>query len=261
MRFTNPALAAGMLCMVACAHLPQHAAGPVTPDRPGYTDGAVPLAPGVVQVEGGVTSDRTAAAAYDSYGEMLVRGGVAPRVELRLFGNSFGVRRATDGIVSRGLEDAKVGVKVGLVSRPDSVAGPLPNVALLLATTVPSGTPGMGAGAAQPEVKVALSWTTGTPVSVYANSALARSWDGSAWSTRAAVSVATWCAVTSRFAVFGEGISIRSMSGPMPPAAYADAGATFLLTDQIQVDARFGRGVGRGVSEERFVGLGIARRW
>jgi hypothetical protein len=67
------------------------------------------------------------------------------------------------------MEDVKVGAKFKIRAVPDSVHSWLPNAALLAATTLATGATGIGAGAAQPAAKLAINWTTPSPLSLYAN--------------------------------------------------------------------------------------------
>ncbi len=256
-----------VLAAGACASL--GAPGAAVPDRPGYTDTPTALPARAVELEAGWTDDRTAAApgiagtAYVTVGEALLRVGVGARTELRVFGNSFATSR-TDGTPTvRGMEDVKLGAKINLRAVPDGVHSLLPSAALLVAATLPTGASGISAGSAQPEVKLAVSWTTPSPFSVYANAGLGSFETASGRVTRQWTSVAGWWAVSPKVSVYGEGLSIGRVSGNGGGASSndIDAGATYLLNDRFQIDVRVGRGVGSALSRERFIGAGFARRW
>jgi hypothetical protein len=260
-------LACGLFTFAACATF--GAPGPVSADRPGYTDTPAALPARAVQLEAGVTDDRVgtapgvSATEYRTFGETLLRFGVGARTELRLFANSYAAR-LTDGSSSvRGIEDAKVGAKVNLRAVPDSVHSWLPSTALLAATTVATGAKGISAGAAQPETKLAVSWTTPSPFSVYANLGYGAIETGSGRATRAWTSVAGWWAVTPRVSLFAEGLTIGRVRGSGTGTAGndVDAGLTFLINDRFQVDLRAGHGLGSETSHEQFIGAGLARRW
>src|SRR5438067_2547634 len=89
-------VAAWGLGLSACAGAHLGAPGPAAPDRPGYTDTPVALPAHAVQLETGVTDDRTgpdgARTRYVTAGEILLRFGVGGNTELRVFGNSYGMR-------------------------------------------------------------------------------------------------------------------------------------------------------------------------
>jgi hypothetical protein len=258
-------VAAGLLGACATVGAP----GPVVPDRPGYTDTPTALPAGALQLETGVTDDRTSggpgtpATDYRSFGEVLVRAGIGARTELRLFANSYAVRTADRTPKVSGMEDAKFGAKFSLRAAPDSVHGWLPNAALLAATTLATGTIGLSAGAAQPEAKLAINWSTPSPFSLYANIGAATIYTNSGRASRAWTSVAAWWAVNSRVSAFAEGIGFGRLSGSGNGTAGndVDAGLTLLVTDRFQLDVRAGRGLGSETSNERFIGAGLARRW
>jgi hypothetical protein len=255
------------LALGACASL--EAPGPVVADRPGYTDTPTALPAHAVQLEAGVTGDRINAdygagrTDYLSLGEVLLRLGVGARTELRLFGNSYGTRITTGSPNVSGMEDIKVGAKVNLRAVPDSIHSWLPSAALLVATTLPTGAANIGAGAAQPEVKLAVNWTTPSPFSVYANLGAGAIETGSGHASRAWASVAGWWALNPSVSLFVEGLGIGRLSGAGTGTAgnYFDGGFTYLLNDRFQLDIRFGHGVGSETAQESFIGAGFARRW
>lgn len=259
-------MGAAAACLVgACAHF--GAPGPVAADRPGYTDTPVALPPHAVQLETGVTDDRSgpegARTEYVSAGETLLRLGVGASAELRLFGNSYAIRTVDNTPRVRGMEDAKLGAKVSLRAIPDSVHSWAPNAALLAATTLPTGASGLTAGSAQPEAKIAMNWTTPTPFSLYSNVGYGTIYNETGRAQRVWTSVASWWAVNPRASVFVEGLVFGRISGSGSGTAArdADAGVTWLVTDRFQLDLRAGRGFGSESSTERFVGVGLARRW
>ncbi|MFI5232189.1 MAG: transporter [Gemmatimonadales bacterium] len=245
-------------CGCATLHSPP---GPVITDRPGYTDTPTVLPGGAVQVEAGYTSDRTGSTTYQSAGELLLRAGIGSRLEVRLFGNSYATRTISGGPGVSGLEDSKLGAKLALIDKPDSVHTLMPKLALLAATTLPTGARAFGAGVAQPEAKLAASWTTSTPFSVYSNAAIGGVYDGTGWGDHGWGSVAVWYGESSRVSFFVEGIHIYNISGDAPAATDVDGGLTLGFGDRFQVDARIGRGVGGLNGSERFVGVGMGRRF
>jgi hypothetical protein len=235
--------------------------GAVSPDRPGYTDTPPVLPSGALQLEVGYTDDRMGTLEYSTIGETLLRVGVGGRSEVRLFGNSFATRSITGLPSVSGMEDPKFGMKTTLHTKPDSIHSAMPNVAALAALTLPMGATPFRALHAQPEAKLAANWTTPTPFSVYSNFGVGAAYDGVAWGKRGWVSTAVWYAVNPKVSVFGEGITVRQLSGSTLPSNDVDAGITYLVNDRFQLDLRAGHGFGSASSGERFVGVGLARRW
>ena len=235
--------------------------GPVVADRPGYTDTPTALPARGYQIESGVTDDHVDSVAYRSVGEILVRVGIGHRTELRFFGNSLGIRSVPGIETTNGLEDAKVGAKVALHTAPDSVHTLAPRAAILAATTLATGAENRTAHKAQPEAKLALAWTTSGPFSFYSNFGYGALYDGAAWGTHGWGSLAVWYAVNPKVSLFGEGLAVGRVSGSATSANYVDAGATWLVTNQFQIDVRGGHGLSGGATHEHFFGAGLAWRW
>ena len=254
----GPMMAAATACGCAGRISPP---GPVSSDRPGYTDTPPALPAGALQLEAGVTSDRAGSVHYTAIGETLLRLGVGARSELRLFGNSYATRSVTGLATDRGMEDPKIGIKTNLRAIPDSVHAAMPNIAALAAVTLPTGGTAFRSTHAQPEVKLAANWTTPTPLSVYSNLGAGAVYDGVTWGRRGWISTQIWYAVSPQVSVFGEGIAVRTLSGSALPSNDLDAGITYLINDRLQVDLRAGRGVGSVSTTERFIGAGFSKRW
>lgn len=246
--------------VAACIH-PQTPPGPVLPDRPGFSDMPNVLPAGAVQIESGFTDDRAAGVKYQTVGEALLRIGVGRGVEVRFFGNSFATRTGAGVPPARGMEDAKLGAKFRLIELPDSAHGWTPTLAFEIASSLPTGATGLTAGVAQPEAKLAANWTTSTPFSFAANVGLAKAFDGAAWSNEGSAVASTSFDVTEHLSLFAEGMRVLTLSGPSQQATYIDGGVTYTLGEQLQLDAHIGRGVSPGVSGERSLGFGIARRF
>lgn len=251
----------------ACASL--GAPGPVVADRPGYTDTPTALPARALQLEAGITDDRVGAFSgspateYRTLGELLLRVGVGASIELRAFANSYATRNTRGAPSTSGMEDIKIGAKLNLRAVPDSVHTWLPNAALLVASTVATGAGGISAGAAQPEAKLAVNWTTAGPFSLYANLGVGAIQTGTGQASRAWVSAAGWYALHPRVSLFVEGLTIARVSGSGSGTSgnNIDGGITFLVNDRFQIDLRAGAGVGSELSQERFIGAGFARRW
>jgi hypothetical protein len=219
------------------------------------------LPTGAVQLESGFTDDLAAGTKYQTVGEALLRVGVGRGVEVRMFGNSFALRSGGGVPVARGMEDAKVGVKVRLIEQPDSVHGLTPTLALLAASSLPTGASALSARVAQPEAKLAANWTTNGAFSFAANAGVAKSFDGAAWSTQASAVASTSFDINEHISLFAEGMRLGTITGLLQPSTYIDGGITVLLGDQLQLDAHVGRGTSRAVADERSFGFGIARRF
>lgn len=229
---------------------PADAQDPLITDRPDFTESAAVIERGHVQLEGGTTFTRFEDTDELALGEILLRIGIAPRLELRLAPGSYvwidGPEEEVDG-----LEDAAIGAKAMLAE------GEIP-VAVLFGTSVPTGSHDVGGGVWEPEVKLALAreagnasmgtnvgwvWTEGEDERLHRG--LASATVGLPLGERAGLFLETYGFVTE---------------GAGGEEAYFDAGVTRLLSDDFQLDARLGVGLGAD-SADWFAGVGAARRW
>lgn len=254
--FLRAARAVTAVIAGACAHFAS-APGPVVTDRPGYSDAPTVLPVGALQLETGYTYDHVGDATYQTLGEALLRWGVQKRVELRGSPNSY-VLRSDRGQMVRGVEDARLGAKVRLL-RPDTARPFAPEVAVVIATTLPTGSARLSAGHVVPEAKFIGNWNVPHGASVLLNAGLLDIGQSSV-SMRFAGSGALWYAAARRVATFVELFSATNLRGQRNVVRNADAGATYLIGDRTQFDVRVGRSIG-DERLERFVGIGFARRW
>lgn len=238
------------------------------PDRPGYSYSTVTVPAGGVQLESGATEARAGSFTYRTVGEALLRVGAGRGTELRLSGQSFASR--VDGAaplgarMTRGVEDARVGVKQRLVAGHGAQGVAATSVAVIAGSTVPSGSAGFGAGAWQPEAALLVTTPLTAHFSVVENlsdsyAAAATTPDGRR-GHRLGASVAGWYAFSGRVSAFGEYAGSRVAGAAAPASHYVDSGVAFAPVGHLQLDVRAGMGM-NGVPGDRFVGAGVTRRW
>lgn len=244
-----------LLAVVACAHRRAGAVapGPIVTDRPDFTEATAVVAAGHVQAEGGYTLSGEGRLHEHSFGELLLRVGLAPRAELRLTSNYVVARAGT--LQSSGMEDASVGAKLGFL---DAAHGIVPATSIIVATSVPTGASAVSDGRATPEAKLVLGWDLpfGTSLGVNAN-----------WSRpvdeRGRLDAHAWSAsfghgITERVGAYAEAFSLSEVRGG-PAARFANGGLSFAASDALQFDVRAGAQLGG--SHAFFTGVGISRRW
>ena len=240
----------------------------VSPDRPGFSYAPGTLPAGAVQLETGATDAHAGTQSYRTVGEALLRVGVVAGTELRVSGQSFAVR--TDAAAplgtrtATGTEDARVGVKQRLVAGHGSTGLGATSLALLAGTTVPSGSPGFGARAWQPEATLLVNTPLTARFSLVENvsdsyAAASATPDGRR-RHRVGGTVAGWYTVSSKLSAFGEYAGSRLAGTAAPAAHYVDAGVALAPVGHVQLDLRAGAGM-NGVPGDRFVGAGLVRRW
>jgi hypothetical protein len=223
---------------------PAAAQEPLVTDRPDFTESASAVERGHAQLEGGATLTDKDGENQVALGEVLVRVGVAPRLELRVAGNSY---VASDG--EGGFEDAGLGLKLVIVE----------NTALLAGTSVPTGSSGVGSDAWDPEVRLAHQRALGD-LAVGANVGWFSSKSEGDRRHGGLASLALGIPLSDRDGVFLEAYGLAA-EGTGGEEAYVDGGLTRLLSDDFQLDARVGIGIAGDDAADWYVGVGAARRW
>lgn len=229
---------------------------PIETDRPDQTESATLVPAGIVQLEGGVTATRSGAAHTASYGEALVRIGLHRTLELRIEPLTQTSVHAPGAPSVNGLEDAAVGIKTPLY-RPDSSRRVLPNVSLLLATALPTGSRPFRGDGLQPEAKLAAQWSLGERLGLATNLTARRGREAgeSYWERGASASFGF--DLTPRTGSYLEWYATRD--GREPSAVHViNGGLTYRVTGDFQLDGRVGRVIGE---KGGYVGVGMGRRW
>jgi hypothetical protein len=248
-----------VLTLIACAlTLPAVAAPeePLVGDRPDFTESALTIAPGRAQFEAGITDARGGDREVTDVGEVLVRVGLARRTEARIFLGSWVDLSGPEG-EDTGARNAALGVKQGLLTGE----GARPQLALLASATLPTGSEDLAARQVQPSLTVAAEWDLserfglGTNLgwaSLYVNERDDRF--DSVW-----LSASLGFSASDRLGLFLEGFGFQREEIDGDARAYADLGATYLITADFQLDIRYGRGF-NGVDDEWFAGGGVVWR-
>ncbi len=223
---------------------PTYAQEPLVTDRPDFTESASAVERAHFQLEGGFTlTDKDGENEY-AVGEVLLRIGIAPRLELRIAGNSY---VASDG--DDGFEDAGVGVKLMIVE----------DTAVLAGTSVPTGSSGVGSDAWEPEVRLAHQRVLGD-LAVGANVGWFSTEVDDERRHGGLASLAFGIPLTDRDGLFLEAYGIAT-EGSGGEEAYVDGGLTRFFSDDFQLDARVGVGIAGDDAADWFFGVGAARRW
>lgn len=230
---------------------------PLVADRPDFTESALAVDPGRVQVESGYTLSRRGGATEHAVGEVLARVGLARPVELRIAPNSYRVVE-TDGGTAHGVADPALGTKVTLLEPGPSAAPALPSVAVLASTSLPAGDEAVSPGGAEPEAALALGWDL-APVSVGANLGHARALHGGERFGRTAASAAVGVPVGGDLDAYLEYYTLRPGAPGSGAEDVVNGGLTLLLSPDAQLDARAGAGLGDG-APELVLGAGLSLR-
>jgi hypothetical protein len=191
-------------------------------------------------------------------GEALLRIGLAERAELRLGLSSYSRIREGD-LELAGFEDFSVGCKFKLIE-----GGPArslrPHLAVIAATSVPSGSDDLRADTPQPEVKLAIGWDLSDRLGLAAN--LNGGWpseEGERY-RQFSGSVSLGLGISERLGGFIEYFGFVPESLGAGDRDFVDGGLTWLVRPNLQLDARAGVAL-RGVEGHLFGGFGLAQRW
>jgi hypothetical protein len=244
-------------CLAAAFALAGDERPPIDPDRPDLTNGPRSVAAGQVQVETGATVTDIGSARTLSVGEVLLRLGLGADVEVRLGLNSWDRTRDV-GRVSSGWEDVTVGCKLGLwTGRPDRG---LPALGVILASDVPSGSAGVGAGAPQPSVVLLAEWELGADTSLGVNLGWSRLREDGRRFDQGLASASLSFPLAGRTGAFVELYALAPENRGGPATRYVDAGLTYLIGTDVQLDVRLGAGL-NDAAAKGFAGAGLSVRW
>lgn len=248
------------MALVVLAYGPVSAQQRMVTDRPYFTQTTSTVLPGVYQLEAGYTFRRFGRTDTHRIGEPLLRTGLIEGLELRVGLPSFlsASREDPGGVDESGIGDAHLGMKLGLFE--SGVAEGLPSLALLLGTGVPVGDDFFGADGWEPEARLALDWSFTERLGLGANVNYAqRDPDLGDRYDEWGASVLLGFPLTRTLSGFGEYFAIRpDVGGDLDQL---DAGVTWLMSRDLQLDARIGVGIDSPVDDDFFIGVGFAKRF
>ncbi|MDQ6871883.1 MAG: transporter [Gemmatimonadota bacterium] len=257
-RLPGCCLLVAILVLSACAPIGkvETPAPVIEADRPDFTESPETVPPGSIQAEGGYTYNRDESGTSQSIGELLVRVPAGHRAELRVGFNSYVIEHAA-GRVRRGFEDMEIGTKVRIIEQEDPSL--VPNVSILLLSTLPTGRARIGSRVMQPTAKLALGWQLSERLSLQSNANYTyASEDGtrfSQWATSASLGAD----VTPRLETFLEWFGTSPPSLGAKRADYLDTGAAMKFGSSLRLDARVGANA--RTTGDYFAGVGVSRRW
>ncbi|WP_417392864.1 transporter [Gimesia sp.] len=238
---------------------------PLQTDRPNFTSTSVTVGKGVTQLEFGYTyldsEEQGADVKYQSFGEFLFRRGiVADWMEFRL---SFSpLEQATDaGLYQNttfGSQDLGLALQFALTPQQ----GILPEMALITSMSVPTGSSAFTANQVEPGIDLVYAWTLNDFVNVAASTQGYGDVDDSGESF---LEIAQSCSVgytlTEKLGAFTEWfVLIPSGARTARTEHYFDAGFTYLITNNLQLDLSAGVGL-NDAADAYFVGAGCSIRF
>lgn len=222
---------------------------PMVTDRPDFTESAVAVRR--LQIEAGYTLTPDGATDDHRVGEVLLRIPAVDRLELRL-GLPSWEGSGPPGI-DEGFGDASVGAKVELVRGGTTGR---PRVALLAGADLP--VDDRGSEGAVPGARLAASMPLSPRLGLAVNAGAASSEDPAGRFAELVGSVALGLELGGGLGVYGELYGFERTGG-RPADGFADAGVTWGLGPDLQLDARVAVPLD-GDGEDFALGVGISAR-
>ena len=247
------ALALALALAVPCAGQAPKSLPPIDTDRPDLTDGTATVARGHLQVESGYTvvTSRSDLKSF-SVPELLARIGVFAGAELRIAATFRSLDQSNSSLASSGWDDLQLGTKIRLLPQ----VGNRPSISMEAFASLPTGAKTIAAGRALPGAALLAQWDSDGPWSVGAELQAARgAEDGVSWTPSLSIQFRPADAVQ----FYGEFYSLQSTGAGSPGESYFNSGVLYLLSNDVQVDARIGIGLNHAATQHSF-GVGIALR-
>jgi len=247
-----------LVLLVACATTSrvENPAPSLEADRPDFTESPETVPPGSIQAEAGYTFRSEEGRTSHSIGELLVRIPAGSRAEARLGLKSYAIEHSP-GSELRGFEDIEIGAKIKLIEREEPSA--VPNVSVLLLSTLPTGHRGIGSSVMQPGGKLALGWQLTDRLSVESNANYFYASENGTRFSQWAGSASLGVEITPRLVSFVEWFGTIPVALGAGRADYVNVGAGLGFGSALKLDARVGTNTRS--TRDYFVGFGVSRRW
>lgn len=234
---------------------PAQTEAPLVTDRPDFTESALTVPRGSLQLESGYTFTGAEDADEHTLGEVLLRIGLLDRLEARI-GLGAHAWIEAPGEDASGFEDPSLGMKAVLAR--EETAGVA--AAVLAGTSVPIGDGDVGEDDWQPEIKLAVSRGLSEAFALAANAGYARASEDGEGFDQGSASLSLGIGLSERWGAYAEAYGTFPVSPSGDDEAVLNGGFTLLLHPLLQLDARAGAGLSEA-APDFFVGVGIARRW
>ena len=249
-------IGASALAAVCLQTITAHAdVSPLTPDRPGFTNGSDVVPVGLTHLELGIGETWTPSSAggghTTDYPEILIRHGVTPALEFRV---SLPDRFAIGDGGPSGWGDAAVGVKWKFYQSKDGNT----KAALFPMATIPSHDANFSSGQVDPSLVIGAQTTSGSRWGLSANIGLTDPTQNGSRNFSTAPSAAAQYQITPKLSTYGELYDNVPKTGPSSPIA--DGGLILVPNPNTQYDIEAGWGLGSG-APVRFVGGGVSLRF
>jgi hypothetical protein len=239
---------------------------PLESDRPDFTESSATVGYRRLQIESGYTFTQAIGGdpTHDAHDlpELLVRYGVAERLELRLaWDEGMVFDRATDRnsgrvVTENGSTDLEFGFKYALTKQDKW----RPQSAIIVSVSAPVGAPSQSSRQVDTMVNYLYSWEFTKKVSL--NCSTGNLWTAESCDrfSRFSQSASLEYELTKKLHIFSEWFAfLRRDSNDNRPQHYYNAGLSYLVTPNLQLDWRAGVGL-NDAADGFFTGCGLVVR-
>lgn len=232
--------------------------GELVTDRPDQTESSNIVPVGWFQLEAGLAHQKAGDVSGESIADTLVRIGVVRGLELRVGLSGYQSLDLPSGPAISGLGDSSIGFKLSLAEE----RGARPEIALLVASTLPTGSADLTSDRADPSFRFTLANTLTERLSLGTNAGIAWRTEPDATGHVNTRAVFEWTAAlgigaTDVLAFFVELYGESGVSAVGSDALF-DGGVTYLIRPNVQFD--IAAGVDLSDSSTWFAGAGISFR-
>ncbi|MGY4830010.1 transporter [Sphaerotilaceae bacterium SBD11-9] len=254
------------LCASLCAATSAFAGDVIATDRPDFVESSDVVAPGRFQIETSLSAERNSGDGVKTktYSTpTLLRFGLLEALELRVESDGF-VRATTEAngssLTERGFADASVGVKWHMQDGDDATGRP--GIGWLLHFDLDSGSAAFRGQGVRPSVRAVFEWDLpgSSSVGVMPGFVVDKNEAGDRF-TAGILAVVLGKDFTPEWHGFVElaGRQIASVKNGGSVVTF-DAGASYLVSDSVQVDLSFARGL-TSYSADWQYGVGLSIRF
>jgi len=234
---------------------------PLVTDRPDFTESAVTVPRGRVQIESGFTytyDDEDEIVETWTLPETLVRIGLADDFELRIGAPNYAAFDSTGAGFEDGATDLSLGFKHTFTRQEEGV----PAFGLIGGLTLPTGSDEFTTDTVDPFVILAASYAFENGLSIAGNVGfflLEEPADDDRFLETTA-SVALGAPITDEIGAYVEYFGLFRSGAGLAPSNNVNAGLTFLVNPNLQFDVRVGAGLNDS-ADDFFTGAGVSFRF
>lgn len=246
--------------------------GPISTDRPDFSESTGVVPRGRFQFETGYTFTRDSElgtrTGEHTFPEILLRMGLATDWELRIGWTGFSLgeevfrapneagRTRTFREHDDGGTDMNIGVKRHLLDQ----SGLVPDFGVIAALTLPTGAGGKSAGDVDPEIKLLWGYELTDRLAIAGNVNVAVPSDELGRFFQSSASVSLGHSINDWVGTYVEYFGFYPNERGTDCAHYVNTGLVFPITEDFQIDLRIGTGLNEE-ADDLFAGIGFAFRF